>query len=185
MSDKSSHLLHFQGFPVKETIIRLGIQSTNAMGCGLRVYGTPCRPNWEHGGEETSFVSVTPGTHGYFGHCLCSAKFSLPRQGNELCRVKSCKIVAFHSQERPPQTGSEVKFAMARSGVGNDPHTGHLQVDTGSARTTEDLLLFIRKDGAGDGTEVGFRYSNLWKPMPAGHCACVSMAPGAPSQLAI
>ena len=86
----------------RSQVLPSGVQSTNAMGCGFHVSGTPFRPNLGQGGEETSvpichqkLVSITPGTHGHSEHCPCSAKSGFRVRTTNLCWMTSCRIVAF------------------------------------------------------------------------------------------
>ena len=112
MSYNGSHFPAFPGLSSKEKCYLAWNTSRNAMGYGLRENGTPFRrKKMGQGGEETSvpichqrFVSVTPGSHGYFGHCPFVCKISLPRQGNEICRMKSSRIVAFSKSVKDCQT---------------------------------------------------------------------------------
>ena len=60
-SYKWSQWSQFHGFPAKNFSLWPGMQSTNARGCGLRVFGTPTRPSLGQGGEVTSFQFIFRG----------------------------------------------------------------------------------------------------------------------------
>ena len=81
-------------FSSTKAALRTGSQSTNAMGCGLRVSGTPCRPIWRQGGGETS-ISIYHQRfiprHSWHPWSLWArsilCNISLLHQGSQLCQM--------------------------------------------------------------------------------------------------
>ena len=68
---------------------------------------------------------------------ICGASISLPRQGNEFCRMKSCRVVAVPRSVKDcrTQTDSQGQICDGDERCGKDPHAGQLQVCTVSAGT--------------------------------------------------
>ena len=141
-------------FSARKVASRTGIQSTNAMGCGLHVCGTPCRPVLGQGGEETCisiyqqrFVHITPGNHGHFGHGPCSTKSRLCIGSADSARWESCRIITFpmSNVDRQAKEISERNLQMCCLVLETDLIQGSSRFVLVLLEKGEHLLLLIRK----------------------------------------